>query len=101
MGGGKVKRGKDNRRENGGKVQRFVDGAMKDARIPRSWLRSSVGLERRPVTSEVAGSSPVGVAFLFKLAIADKDLTPCQVFVLDGRGFKSRRSRYLRSESSR
>jgi hypothetical protein len=33
------------------------------------WDRSSVGLERCPVTAEVAGSSPVGPATILNVAI--------------------------------
>ncbi len=36
---------------------------MKNIYIRRERGRSSVGLERWPVTPEVAGSSPVGPAF--------------------------------------
>ena len=40
----------------------MIDGSRAVATIAGSRLRSSVGLERRPVTSEVAGSSPVSRA---------------------------------------
>ncbi len=42
--------------------------------------RSSVGLERRPVTAEVAGSSPVGPAILLPNA-RDSDGKPEKILI--------------------
>lgn len=42
-----------------------MDYTLNVVAIRALWDHSSIGLEHRPVTAEVAGSSPVGLVLIF------------------------------------